>query len=37
MTIETILELMTQKNASDLHLKANAKPIIRKNQALYPF
>ena len=35
MTIETILELMTQKNASDLHLKAGAKPIIRKNQTLY--
>ena len=35
MTIETILELMLKKGASDLHLKAGSQPIIRKNQKLY--
>ncbi len=35
MTIETILELMIKKGASDLHLKSGSKPIIRKNQNLY--
>ena len=35
MTIETILELMIKKGASDLHLKPNSQPIIRKNQKLY--
>ena len=35
MTIQTILKLMIKKGASDLHLKAGSKPIIRKNQNLY--
>ena len=35
MKIEDILKAMQKKGASDLHLKSNAQPIIRKNGKLY--
>lgn len=35
MQFEHILQLMVSKNASDLHLKVGARPIIRKTRKLY--
>lgn len=35
MKLEEILQSMQKKGASDLHLKSNAQPIIRKNGKLY--
>ena len=35
MTLEQLLQLMVQKRASDLHLKAGSQPIIRQNGCLY--
>ena len=35
MKLEDILKAMQKKGASDLHLKSNAQPIIRKNGKLY--
>ena len=35
MDIRILLEKMKEKKASDLHLKAASKPIIRKNKKLY--